>query len=267
LAKEYSEITIETPEHFELTFTLAGIGSRFTAYIFDKLLQFCVIMICFLSIISLSYIADQVSYLDSTIQSIKKVIAPWIIGILILIYGTLTIGYFIVFEYFWSGRTPGKRSQKIRVIRYDGRPITLWDSLIRNILRSIDILGEVYPIGLVIMLFDSKKRRLGDLVAGTCVIVDKSSTKLELAPALDLMDERDQILRSFVAAMNHEDFRVISSILARKDEIGSQHAHDLELEIVTKLKEKSGFYEPISMDLKQLLEKLQRLYMQKTRII
>jgi len=34
-------------------------------------------------------------------------------------------GYFILFEWLWNGQTPGKLWLKLRVIRDDGRPLTL----------------------------------------------------------------------------------------------------------------------------------------------
>ncbi len=40
-----------------------------------------------------------------------------VIALAILFYGVISIGYFILFEYLWSGATPGKKSQEIRVIR------------------------------------------------------------------------------------------------------------------------------------------------------
>ena len=38
----------------------------------------------------------------------------------ILVAFVLFFGYFVVFETFWSGQTPGKRWLKLRVIQEDG---------------------------------------------------------------------------------------------------------------------------------------------------
>jgi hypothetical protein len=42
--RNFQTVTIETPEHFELQFQLAGIGVRFLALLVDRLVQAGVIL-------------------------------------------------------------------------------------------------------------------------------------------------------------------------------------------------------------------------------
>ena len=51
-------------------------------------------------------------------------------------------------------------------------PYHLSTPRIRNVLRFVDIAFDVYPLGLLVMFFDPWTRRLGDLAAGTLVVVD-----------------------------------------------------------------------------------------------
>ena len=51
-----------------------------------------------------------------------------------------------------------------------GLPINLRSSVLRNVLRIVDILPENYVVGLVSMLLSPSGERLGDHVAGTIVI-------------------------------------------------------------------------------------------------
>ncbi len=77
--------------------------------------------------------------------------------------------YPIVFE-VWHGRTPGKRALGLRVVARDGAPLGWMPAIVRNLLRTVDMLPFGYALGLVTSLCDRHGRRLGDLVAGTLVI-------------------------------------------------------------------------------------------------
>src|SRR5207244_5065892 len=68
----------------------------------------------------------------------------------------------------------GKRLLKSRVIKDSGRQITLFEALARNLLRVIDMLPSFYLIGVITMLCNREQKRLGDLVAGTIVVHERS---------------------------------------------------------------------------------------------
>jgi hypothetical protein len=78
-----------------------------------------------------------------------------------------------VFEFFSGGRTIGKKLMGIRVIQENGHSITLLSSFIRNLIRIIDSLPTAYFLGVIMIFFHSKHKRLGDLVAGTIVVHER----------------------------------------------------------------------------------------------
>ena len=78
--------------------------------------------------------------------------------------------YFILFELLSSGQSIGKKALRLRVVRRGGRPINLWSSLIRNLMRFIDVLPISYLLGLVSMRNSRHRQRLGDHLAGTMVV-------------------------------------------------------------------------------------------------
>ncbi len=91
----------------------------------------------------------------------------------------------------WLGRTPGKAAFGLRVVTTTGRPIGFRAAALRNILRAADALPLTYTAGLlslaglVSMSVTRRFQRLGDLVAGTIVIVPgraKASMPLVLWP-------------------------------------------------------------------------------------
>lgn len=78
--------------------------------------------------------------------------------------------YPIVCEGLMGGRTPGKMAMGLRVLSADGAPIGWLASIVRNLLRAVDMLPFGYAFGLITSLCDPWGRRLGDLVAGTVVV-------------------------------------------------------------------------------------------------
>ncbi len=85
--------------------------------------------------------------------------------------------YPVLFEVYWRGQTPGKRTLGISVINDDLTPVTLGTSMVRNLLRTVDFLPLFYLAGLITMLCNRRFQRLGDLAAGTLVISVRESAK------------------------------------------------------------------------------------------
>ncbi len=78
--------------------------------------------------------------------------------------------YPIVCECLLDGRSPGKRALGLKVVSSDGAPIGWMASIVRNLMRTVDMLPFGYACGLMAGLADPWGRRLGDLVAGSMVI-------------------------------------------------------------------------------------------------
>ena len=81
-------------------------------------------------------------------------------------------GYYVFCEVLFNGRTPGKIATKLRVVTDTGQPLHMVDSILRNLLRAADFLPSAYALGMVLMAGDHRFRRLGDMVAGTMVVVE-----------------------------------------------------------------------------------------------
>jgi len=84
-----------------------------------------------------------------------------------LIALSLVLGYFFVCECL-SGQTLGKRRYGLRVVRLDGRPLTIASVATRNVLLLVDAVG-FYLVGYLVMILSRRRQRLGDLLAGTVV--------------------------------------------------------------------------------------------------
>lgn len=151
---------IITPENVELSFEIAGLTARFLAWLMDFLLM---IAICLGAVLVIGIIIGRVS---PGLSAALQIIAVF------LVY----MGYFIFFELKTGGTTPGKKAMKLRVIRDTGVHITFFNSFIRNIMRLMDStpLMVLHLPGALVAFFHPLRRRLGDLVAGTLVVRERS---------------------------------------------------------------------------------------------
>ena len=174
-SKSYADqLNIETPEQVELRFPIAGIGSRFLAILTDSFLQGVTL---FFLILAFALIVSAAPKIPGAVASLSGTGAKWFVAGVVLFYFLLYWGYYSLFEAFWNGQTPGKRLLKIRVIKDSGRQITLFEALARNLLRVIDMLPSFYLVGVITMLCNREQKRLGDLVAGTIVVHERSDAQ------------------------------------------------------------------------------------------
>ena len=193
-------IKINTPENTEIEFELAGIGNRFAALLIDTMIITLITFIIAISSIILYFIfKDMFDIINSTIRAI----------IIIIMFVLWSNGYFILFEYFWSGQTPGKRLLGIRVIRENGQPVGFLEVFIRNVIRYIDIL-----VGPYFILFSKREKRLGDFAIGTIVVKEKEV----YVPIVDT-DIPDDFKADIpnISKLTPKDFTLIGSFLKRKD--------------------------------------------------
>lgn len=161
-------VSIKTPEYVSLQFQTANLGSRSVAFIIDRVIIVLLqIIIGILGLLSIGGFEGLLGLSES---------AFIIIAIVVLIFFMINYGYFFLFEYFYNGQTPGKRLMGIRVIHESGHQVTLLMSLIRNLIRLIDSLGG-YVVGILMVYFHPRNKRLGDLVAGTLVVHERASKR------------------------------------------------------------------------------------------
>ena len=161
-------LTIETPEHVALYFERASIGNRFMACAVDHGLQLGLATALLLAGSALRFLLDRL--LPAGSGSVER----WIGAIGLVLVFLVFFGYFILFEAFWGGQTPGKRWFHLRVIQLDGRPVTLAGAVARNLLRVADLLiPPFYSVGLLTVFLSPSSQRLGDYLANTVVVRER----------------------------------------------------------------------------------------------
>lgn len=220
-------LIIETPERVPLAFALASIGNRFLAAVIDHLIQFVSIALV-IFVVAFIAGAGELSTAEGSDAGFLGEMPNWMVALMIIVLFLLFSGYFIFFEWLWNGQTPGKRLLKLRVIRDDGRPVTLWESVARNLLRIFDAVPgfviPIYSIGLITIFLNNRDQRVGDIFAGTVVIrerIDEAPTFAETFsnPVSDAAFRRVQKKTEFVADINgigEREVEVIESFLRRR---------------------------------------------------
>jgi uncharacterized RDD family membrane protein YckC len=145
--------TISTPEGVQLALPLAGIGSRFMALLIDYLICGVAYVIAILAALALG------GDLAARIIAVTAVLA-------------INVVYFVIFEVFGGGRTLGKRAAGLRVVTSGGGQVGLRASLIRNVIRLVELSVLFYALSIISVLATRNNQRLGDLAAGTLVVRD-----------------------------------------------------------------------------------------------
>ena len=196
-APDYRQhLEVETPEHVVLDLEVAGVGSRVLAALVDTGIL----------IVTAAAGGVLVALLSSYgILPSSGAGGAWIAALLIGAGFTLWNGYFILFEGLRAGQTPGKRLVGIRVVQDTGHPITTGSAVIRNLLRIADALPPPYLLGLALIAFHPRGKRLGDLVAGTVVVRDRPAPTMsraagapaEVAVGIPMDEERFRLLARF----------------------------------------------------------------------
>ena len=270
-------LIIETPERVPLAFPLASIGNRFLAVAIDHTLQYIAIAVVF---IGFALIAGLGRSQIGVFESFEREMPNWVIAVMIFVLFVLFTGYFALFEWLWDGQTPGKRLLKLRVIREDGRPITLWEAIARNLLRIFDTFPgffvPVYSIGLIAVFLSNRDQRVGDLFAGTVVIREREDEAPTFAeafsnPIADAAYRRVQPRTSFegnVSLLNDDEIEVVESFLRRRWDLTERQriwmAWRIALPIMFKLKPR---YETATFTYEGFLEELLARYSARQRAL
>ncbi len=163
----------------------------------------------------------------------ETVLAVTLAGILVLMF-LAQWGYFVASEMWMEGQSPGKVVMGLRVVTRDGATVTLVPSLIRNVLRIVDLFPSTYSVGLVVMLFNRRGQRLGDLAAGT-VVVRELPTRSGPRPS------------RFPVGASPEDIALIEDFVARGPSLADTRRRGLAMGMVAWLDSNfPGFLAPAS---------------------
>ena len=163
------ELNIRGLTGVDTTLQVAGPGTRAYAFIIDWHIRLLVALAWVLAGFLIGLIVGS--------QFKKTVFLLLFVGPALLIY----FFYHPVLELLMRGRTPGKRMAGARIVTLEGATPGTGALLMRNLFRLIDSLPVLYLVGLVCCIFTAQRVRIGDLAAGTVLILDEPKATRSLA--------------------------------------------------------------------------------------
>jgi uncharacterized RDD family membrane protein YckC len=252
---------IRSPEQVALDLQVAGPMSRMLAFSIDygvililEAIVFTALLLGAISMASLDELEQVQVWIDEAQASLEQGeldVGPWFMLMLaawIALDFLLQWGYFVACELLMQGRSPGKAMIGLRVVRDGGLPVTLRESMLRNLLRMVDMLPTQYFVGFVCMIFSKEVRRLGDFAAGTIVIREERAgparpiavTAEPAAGSPAFRFDRDQL-----DAMGPVELRLVRQTLRRIDELPSWKVKEVLGRTVGALCTRIGWQEPL----------------------
>lgn len=269
-----------TPEYVEFDFVLAGMFTRFLAWLTDSFVTIILsIAIIFLPFFSL-YLGGAIAVVGLVLLLVRKfgarregdstdltlpialmvaglvlalgglamnLISPTIgVAIVFILYFLVDWGYAIFLEGLWSGQTVGKKLFGLRVIQESGVRVGWLQALLRNLARPVDRIPLFYLVGGVAALFTPSQQRLGDLLAGTVVVRDR---RLKIPASLSRPEGDTALLgdpdfRARVAKLSAEEETVLFAAAMRREELGMEARLNLFSTLSQRLQDDLGFFKP-----------------------
>lgn len=231
------QMTVVTPEHVQVQFQTAGLGSRAAAHIVDLAILAIVNTILFASLY----------YSSLKLWSGFLGLGQYFVAIISLAVFLINWGYFVALEYFWSGQTIGKRVVGLKVVQENGQSVTFLSAIIRNLFRLVDSLPAGYLLGALVCFFHPQHKRIGDLVAGTVVIFESTQERLLVKHNIKKVLEKwpgqlpQVTLEDYHKhAFAREDWFVLSAFIERLATLSGAKAQELSWQIAEHLFNKLG---------------------------
>jgi uncharacterized RDD family membrane protein YckC len=227
-----------SPEGVRLELPIAGPAPRMFAYGIDLCIIIALFILMIFALIAILPIGDSIDkwmhavFHEASRQVTERnkghttsfgALGGVMIALFVLAQFVVEFGYFIFWEMVTNGRSPGKMAAGLRVVRRDGMPINLRSSVLRNVLRIVDMLPENYVVGLTSMLLSSSGERLGDHVAGTIVIrLDRPSPAPEIEPSQK--GSSLTLTRMQIARIGPREIQLLRATLRRVPELSAERS-------------------------------------------
>jgi uncharacterized RDD family membrane protein YckC len=213
LSVSSDQIAVQSVTGVDLTLVIAGPGTRSYAFVIDwhiRLLLACAWLL-------IAYYAFNIALSVKSAAGFLSILPASIIYFL----------YHPILEVALRGSTPGKRMAGIRIVSRDGGPPGISALLIRNIFRLIDSLPAAYMLGLISCFVTANRVRVGDMAAGTLLVLDnaaaeKALLRIEALAArsqlsLDALELVDQVLERWDSLEIASRRQIARTLLRRLD--------------------------------------------------
>jgi uncharacterized RDD family membrane protein YckC len=213
---------IVTPEAVVLAFDSAGVGSRVLAELIDLAIE----------VLAFGVMALGFAILGSTPLGIA--------GVYIALFAVLFV-YPVAIETLWRGRTVGKAAMGLRVVTVEGGQISFRHALVRGAMGLVDFYVSFGGVAVIAILATPHNQRLGDLVAGTLVLRERTGARMPSAAEFRVPPGWEHYASTLdVSGLTATDYQAARAFLLRA---GSLHpavrdrlARDIATPLLTRLR-------------------------------
>ena len=258
-----------SPEGVRLDLAIAGPAPRIIAYGIDLLIMAVCVVLTFVTVFASLPVGNAIgkwfaSLLPKTANhahpgnpngALPAQLGGIVFAIFVLAQFVIESGYFIFWEMLTGGRSPGKALVGLRVVRRNGLPIELGNSMVRNVFRIVDLLPANYLVGLISMLLSPSGERLGDHAAGTIVIrLDRPQAAGEIATSRN--PQTLSLTREQLARIGPREIELIRGTLRRLSTIPEDRADQLLAEVTETMRQRLELPELPGSDPREFLRDL-----------
>jgi uncharacterized RDD family membrane protein YckC len=193
-----------TPEAVALEFQTANVGSRILAFLIDMAVVLAGLFV------GITGVALLVSAADAALPD-------WLVlAMFFVLVPGWWLGYFTAFETLWRGRTLGKAALGLRVVTREGAPVRFRHAVIRTLLGTVDFLLGSGFFAVVFILFSRDNQRLGDMVAGTLVLRERSGVTVVAPASFDPLPGLESYTATLdVTGVTTPEYQAVRSFLLR----------------------------------------------------
>lgn len=195
----------------------ASFATRIVSAAIDGVLQLALLIG---GILSVAWFADRAA-LDDGFLAAGVLLAS------VLAY----VGYPVLSELLLRGRSVGRLVMGTRVVRDDGGPVHVRQSVLRAVMAMFEIWSTTGAVALVCSVIDRRSRRIGDLLAGTMVIQERMRThppqRIEVPLSL-----RDWAQAADVGRLPLPLLQDIRAFLPRAGQINAESRHQLSRDLL-----------------------------------
>ncbi|MDV3296031.1 MAG: RDD family protein [Brachybacterium paraconglomeratum] len=195
----------------------ASFATRIVSAVIDGVLQLALLIG---GILSVAWFADRAALDDGFL-------AAGILLASVLAY----VGYPVLSELLLRGRSVGRLVMGTRVVRDDGGPVHVRQSVLRAVMAMFEIWSTTGAVALVCSVIDRRSRRIGDLLAGTMVIQERMRThppqRIEVPLSL-----RDWAQAADVGRLPLPLLQDIRAFLPRAGQINAESRHQLSRDLL-----------------------------------
>lgn len=217
-------VVINTSQNVVIDYEPAGLGNRLLASILDILFKIGLIF-------TVSIIFSALGIYSGKLNNSASIVIFFIILVLPYLF------YDLLFEIFMHGQTPGKKIMKIKVVKLDGTQPSVGSYLLRWLIRLFEI--DIFQglVAIVCIASSKNSQRLGDMAAGTTVILIRPAVTIKDTILQQQKHEEYKIVFNQVALLTDTDMQLVKDVRDFFLETGNA---DALAKLAAKIKIKTG---------------------------